>query len=139
MTRIWFIVPVLVLFVGCTMPSQRIAAEAIDRGAKQEHNIITDLTKIAKQSAVDNGVAKARAAAASNNPDAAQAAVQEAVTQFDKIAWLQIQHERARSLIRVGQSYIWSQKGIFDIMVEEFQEAKKRSDAAEIAESVSTE
>lgn len=124
-------VPVLALsmLISCTAPTQRIASVAIQRGVEQEHNIINDLSVIAKQSAVDKGVAEARAAAIAGDADAAQSAVEKAVTQFDKIGWLQIQHERARSLIRFGQVYIWSQKGIFDLMVDEFKEAKNRANS----------
>lgn len=128
------VLSLLPCFMGCTAPSQRVAADALQRGVDQEHSIVSDLSTIAKQSAVDNGVAEARTAAANGNADAAQAAVEKAVSQFDKIGWLQIQHERARSMIRVAQTYIWSQKGIFDIMVKEFEEAKNRAEQPEVPE-----
>jgi len=117
------------MIAGCTAPTQPIAAESLRIGIQQEHTVVTDLANIAKQSAVDQGVAKARAAAEQSNPDSAQSAVEEAVTQFDKVGWLLIQHERARSMLRFGQMYVWSQKGVFDIIVDDFKEAKQRSDS----------
>lgn len=122
------IVPIFALMLGCTSPTQPIAERALDAGTKQEHTIISDLAAIAKQSAVDKGVADAIAAVKNQDVDAAKTAVENAVTQFDKIGWLQIQHERARALLRMGQTFVWSQEGIFDIMIGEFQESKKRSD-----------
>lgn len=117
------IVCVILFMTGCTSPSQRIAVTAIQRGADQEHAIVIDLATMAKQSAVDNGVAQVKQAVAAQDANAAQAAVEKAVTQFDKIAWLQIQHERARSMIRLAQNYIWAQEGIFDILAKEVQQS----------------
>lgn len=119
----------LVAFAGCTAPTQRIAADAIQRGVNQEHSIVQDLSTMAKQSAVDTGVASARVAAASGNADGAQAAVEKVANDFEKVGWLQIQHERARNMIRFGQMYVWSQQGIFDLMVKDLKTAKQNADA----------
>ncbi len=125
---IWFVIPILVVLIGCTTPTQYIAANSLERGVDQTANIVSDLSTMAKQYAVDMGVAEARLAATAGDADAAQVAVQKAVSQFDKIGWLQIQFERSRSLIRVGQRFVWSQKGVFDILISEYEEAKNRSD-----------
>lgn len=119
---------VLLCAGSCTAPTQPIASSALDRGVHQQITIVDDLLTSARQAATEQAVAEARAAAMSQSPDAAQAAVQKALTEFDKLTWLQIQHERALTLIRVGQRFVWSQKGIFDIWSDELSTAKKNVD-----------
>lgn len=118
---------------GCTSPTQRIAAHSLQRGVKQEADIVYDLSTLAKQQTVDAGVAKALLAVQDQDADAARDAVENTANTFNKIGWLQIQHERSIGLIRMGQVYVWSQEGIFDILVREGVEAKKRSDTKDAA------
>lgn len=114
----------LIAMAGCTMPTQRIAADSLQRGIAHENSIVYDLSNIAKQAATDKGVAAAKAAAIQGSVTGAQSAVETALSEFEQVCWLQIQHERARALMRVGQRYIWSQEGIVDVLLKEFDEAK---------------
>lgn len=123
----------LVALAGCTDPTQPIASEAISRGVAGDDRVVEDLSTIAKQYAVDKGVASARAVAASGKGDEAQGAVESTANAFETVGWLQIQHERNRALIRVGQTYVYSQKGIANILVDEAKQAKKNADAAKAA------
>lgn len=116
---------VFVFAQGCTAPTQPIAQESFRLGIQQEHTIISDLSLISKQYAVDKAVADARAAAAKNDLDAVQMAVEKLASDFETVSWLQIQHERARAVMRVAQQYIWEQKGIFDVMKKEIEQASK--------------
>ena len=129
MKKICFLMSIFLCLGACTPPSQRIASDSLQRGISHGHSIITDLANMAKQSTVNQGVAEARAAVLTANEQAAQDAVQNTVSQWDKISWLQIQWERARGLMRVGQQFVWTQKGIFNLIVDEFKEAKARRDA----------
>lgn len=121
------------LAISCTSPTQRLAAYSMKRGIEQESSIVLDLSTLAKQQAVDHGVASVKLALAKQDEAAAKAAVENTANTFNKIGWLQIQHERALSLLRTGQMYIWSQEGIIDILIKEGGEAKKKSDAKKTA------
>ncbi len=128
--------------LGCTSPTQRLAAEALTRGVAHTHNIVYDLANEAKQAATDaadDGVRQAvrDAVTAANNGDVpgiqeaedrAAAIANKAFNKCNRINWLQIQWERARAYIRLGQTYVWSQKGVFDITFEELKKAKQQSD-----------
>lgn len=126
--KICSILLVCVLFVSGCSPTQKIAAEAMQRGIDTEHTIVVDLSTLAKQSILNRFAAEAKLAAAAGDESAAQKVVERLVTEWDRIGWLEIQHERARSMVRIGQVYIWSQKGIFTIIKEEWDEAKKTAD-----------
>lgn len=119
----------LILLMGCTSSTQRIAEHSMQLGMRQEHSIVQDLATIAKQYAVDKAVSKARSAAENGDTEAAQVAIQDLATNFDAIGWLQIQHERARGVLNLAQQYILSQQGILDIMWREYKQAKVLSDA----------
>jgi len=131
MRKFIWLIPILVVLAGCTAPTQPLAAQSLQVGADQEHSIVYDLATMARQSATNVGVAEAQAAALASDPELAKKAVEKAVSEFDKVLYLLVQHERARALIRVGQRFVWEQKGVVNIMIDEFKEAKKRSDEKE--------
>lgn len=118
----------MILFIGCTSPTQRIASHSLKRGMQQDADIVYDLSQLAKQQAVDKGVVKAKTGLDTHDDAMVRAAVEETANTFNKIGWLQIQHERAVALSRIAQMYIDSQQGIVDILIKEADEAKKRSD-----------
>jgi hypothetical protein len=122
---------VLALFaVGCTSPTQKIAAVSTERGMEHINNIVDDLSTQAKQYALDAGVAAVKQAVANQDEAAAVAAVEGSFNECNKIGWLQIEYEKAKSYLRLSQMYIWSQQGIFDVMYKGFEKAKAAADAA---------
>ncbi len=127
--RIGLISIALLFIFGCSTPTQRIAESAIQIGMRQESSIVKDLANMAKQFAVDKAVSEARLAASDVDADKAQEIVQNLANNFTKIAWLESQHERARSVLGLAQQYIWSQQGFLDILWRELKQAKEISDA----------
>lgn len=122
----------LLLAVGCTAPTQKIATVAMQRGMDHTYTIVDDLANIAKQSALDIGAIEVREAVRSSSEPEAVNAVKKSFNQCNKINWLQIQNEKARAELRLAQMYIWSQEGILDIMYDEFKSAKEESDAKDM-------
>ncbi len=109
---------------GCTPSTQVIAQSAQERGMHQEHRVVMDLSTMAWQQALDATVADVRDAVVAGSEGDAQKAVEKFATKLDKIAWLEVQHERAQSLLRIGQRFIYEQKSIVRILYEEWKEAK---------------
>jgi len=113
------------LFVsGCTAPTQRIAAAALSRGIEQDKSIVTDLVKMNKQHIGERYLDEVKRAVIASDGAAAEAAYIAALNEYNKISWLQIQHERTRALFLIGVRYINEQQGIVDILKEEYNEAK---------------
>ena len=113
--------------VGCTTPTQRIASQSLQRGVDQQHTVFYDMSRIARQELLNAGAAAAVIAAENQDATAAQAVVKEVFDKMNNIDWLHIQWERSRTLVRMGQQYIWSQQGVFDILKKEWEEAAKRA------------
>jgi hypothetical protein len=109
---------------GCTTPLQKVAIESSKRGLEQTNTIVYDLATEAKQSAIDTGRSQIIAAVASHDEAAAIAALETAFNKCNRISWLQIEYEKAKSYVRLSQQYIWSQQGFFDLMLKEFSAAK---------------
>lgn len=125
-----------VMLFGCTTPNNKVADEAMSRGEMNEHLIVDDLRKIAMQLVVDARGREAREAAAAGNADAAQAAVEQAVSDVDRITWLaREQHQIALSMLRIGHRYIWEQRGVLSIWWEDLQTAEKLAQTAGSATS----
>jgi hypothetical protein len=116
----------LLLLSGCTMPTQKIAVQALDKGTKHSHTVFYDMSRIARQGVLDQGAVSAATAAENQDPQAAQAAVKKVFDDMNKIDFLHIQWERSRALIRLGQQYVWEQEGIVNILTDEFSTAKEK-------------
>ncbi len=130
MKKILTLVCVLALSVaGCTSPSQKIAAVAVQRGMEHTSNIVYDLATEARQSAIDIGVLEVKLAVANQDEKAAVDAVEKAFNKANRIGWLQVELEKAKSYLRIGQMYIWSQQGVLDIIYRDFKKAKAAADA----------
>lgn len=114
---------------GCTMPTQKIAAQSLEQGANHAHTVFYDMSRIARQSILDQGAASAVKAVQDQSTDGAQQAVKRVFDDMNKVDYLHVQWERARALIRVGQQYVWEQEGIVNVMIDEFEQAKKEVDA----------
>ena len=124
-----FLVGWLIL-IGCSTPTQRVAANAMTVGLRQQRSIVNDLVNIAKQGAVDKAIADAVKSVRDGNENAAQLSIETLANQFQKISWLEVQHERAVAVLRLAQQYIWQQQGVLDIYSREFQAAKEAVDNA---------
>ena len=113
--------------IGCTAPTQRVAEKSLEIGIRQENSIILDLINLNKQKAVNEAVRKAVSAAEANDLNAVQLAVEGLANEFQKVEELRVEHEKARQVLRIVQQYVWSQRGILDILLGEFQEAKSKA------------
>lgn len=123
-----------VIPMGCTAPTQVIAEDALQRAKDEDHKVINDLSNRAKQGALDKVRTKVHAAMATDSTADADAAILAFMNELDKIHFMQITHERALRLLGVAETYIWEQRGWFDILSEEWAAAKKIVDAREKAE-----
>lgn len=130
MKKILPFVCVFALFtMGCTAPSQKLASISVQRGMEHMNSIAYDLATESKQSALDIGVLEVKKAVANQDETAAVAAVEKAFNKCNRIGWLQIELEKAKSYIRMGQMYIWSQQGVLDIIYRDIQKAKAAAES----------
>ena len=122
------IAAVIVMTVfGCTTTGNKLADDAFKRGLALENSIIQDLELLAIQYSVDKNAAAARTAAANTDAEAAEIAVKQMATDFDKISWLtRTQHTRAREMLRIPQRYIWKQRGWLSILYDDYKKAKEQ-------------
>lgn len=111
--------------VGCTSPTQPIAAQSLKVGLEQEEKIHNNYRNMSTQFIVDAQVAKAQAAAVKGDVVKAQQVVEETVNNLDVIRYLDVQHERAKALFRIAQGYIWEQQGVLNVMKNEWDAAAK--------------
>lgn len=111
-------------FVGCSAPTQRVAENAMTVGLSQQRSIVHDLVNMAKQNAVNDATSTAIEAVRNGDESAVRDSVEGLANQFQKIGWLEIQHERSIAILRLAQQYIWQQQGVLDIYSREFQSAK---------------
>lgn len=119
--------PLLLAFfvAGCTTPSQKIASVSLERGMDQIADIKDDLSTLAKQQTLDLGVAKVRSAAAAGDKDLAESVLTESFNTLNRIGWLEIEFEKAKSYFRIGQIYIASQKGAMDLLYEDVKQVQE--------------
>jgi len=121
---IFMIVPLL----GCTTPSQPIASKALSEGINQAHSVFYDMSRIARQEVLNAGAEAVAQAAEAQDPVAAQMVLKSVFDKMNKIDWLHVQWERSRAFVRIGQSFVWGQKGLFDILIKEWDKAKENYD-----------
>lgn len=107
-------VPLLIVILGCTSPTQKIANKSLEIASKQHDSIVVDLSKIAKQKILDAMI----------DAKGDSETITELFNENEKVVFLQIQNERANALIRLTQLYIGSQQGILDIVSKELEGKK---------------
>lgn len=112
-------------FIGCTMPSQRVAAQALELSIEHDTAITNEFANMSKQMAVDVQTMKVKIAVRNKDEEGAVAAIEQTANYFDMISYLELQSEKSKSLKRIAQSYIWEQAGIFDLIYDDFQATKK--------------
>jgi hypothetical protein len=121
----------MVVLAGCSAPTQKVAMQAEAIRNQQFKTVVDDMANIAKQQAVDLGVAQAQAAAAKSDPAAAQAAVESTVNTFERVGWLEREAVKARfGPGGIVDQYIWGTQGIFDILYRDWQKAEAKTAAA---------
>lgn len=114
----------IVFLIGCTAPTQPIASKSLSEGINQAHSVFYDMSRIARQEILNSGAADAAKYAKEGNAEQAQLVVKRVFDQMNNVDWLHIQWERSRALVRIGQEFIWGQKGILDIVVDDWEKAK---------------
>ena len=125
---------IVLILAGCSAPTQKVAMQAEAIKNQQMTSVVNDLANIGKQQAVDCGVADARTAAAKNDPEEAQAALEKAVNNFEKITWLEKEAIKARfGPGGIVDQYIWGTQGIFDILYNDWKKAEQKVNAKEAA------
>lgn len=118
----------MVVMLGCTSPTQPIAADALSRGVSGFNKTFDDMGRVAKQEILNSTAGKVNSAVEKQDPKSAAAALREGFNKRDDIEWLYIQKERSMSLIRIGQEFVWAQKGILNIMWDDWQKAKENTE-----------
>jgi hypothetical protein len=108
----------VVTLAGCTQPTQPIAAQALQLAMKNDDAHVLDLARIAKQGILERGVLATKAA---TRP--ADEVLTTTTNDLEQVSWLQLQHERNRSLCLLVKLYIDSQKGVLDIWWGEAKES----------------
>lgn len=116
------------LITGCTSATQPFAVKAMERHLDQEQTIIYDLTRKGEQLSLDKAAAEMTVAVKSGDEKAAHKILESTANDMRLFGWYKVQAERSRSMARVAQTYIWSQKGILNILADEWSEAKAQSD-----------
>jgi hypothetical protein len=125
------VISIFSLFViGCTSPSQKLAAVALDRGMGHMSTIEYDLVTLAKQQVLDLSAIEIKNAIVDQDEVGALAALEKSFNTLNKIGWLQIEFEKAKSYVRLSGMYISSQQGVLDLLYKDFQKAKAAADAA---------
>jgi len=129
--RVSLVLIAALILAGCSAPTQKVAMQAEEIKNQQMTTVVNDLANIGKQQAVDRGVSDARTAAAKNDPEEAQAALEKAVNTFEKITWLEKQAIKARfGPGGIVDQYIWGTQGIFDILYNDWKKAEQKVDEA---------
>ena len=116
--------------VGCTSPTQPYADKSLQLASQQYRTIVTDLAVMSKQSALDSAYA---VITTEQDPTKRGEALIQMSDIYQKVSWLEVQAERSAGLLRNGREWVLSQKGIFNVLVEDW---KKSSDNAELNKKV---
>lgn len=112
-----------ILSMGCTSPKQVIVANSFERAMETEHNVVQDIQKKAQQNALDKMRDGVHRAIDAQDKNMADKEMLEFANETEEIMFLRIAHERARELFRLTQQYIEEQRGIFDILSDEWNQA----------------
>lgn len=115
-------VTLLIAFVtvGCSS-TQPIAAAAMDAGLKHQDKVFVNMTDKYCQAVLNEGSERAK----TDGP----AAVKYTFDEMNDVAWLKVQWERGRTLLRTPQEYIWGQKPFFKIVMDEWKAAEQEVEA----------
>ncbi len=123
------IIPVILFVLGCTSPTQRIAVDAMHVAMQQDANIVHDLSTIAWQQSLDLSALEVEDAVKSGDVNKAKIALIKFSDNLSTVSFLRVENEKNRALFRIAQQFIFGQRGILDIVIEDLTQAKKNSDA----------
>jgi len=111
---------------GCTTPANKIADEALARGLRHSDNVVIDLANQSRYYIAQYHLSRIKDAKGDNTVVTKE--VNELVNNIIKVDWLAMDvYNRAREYTRSGQRYIWEQRGILDLLFEDFKTAKQRA------------
>jgi hypothetical protein len=115
---------------GCTSPTTLVAITAMERGVEQNRLIISDFAKLAKQATIDRAASDVLAAFDKGDKPEAIKVVSRLATEWDKIGWLEKESIKVRwGLLGLVEQYLYQQKGILNILFEEWSNAKHASES----------
>lgn len=123
------LVPILFLYTGCTSPTQPVADESLRIAQQQFRTIVDDLATLGKQAALDE--AYKEVTGNEGNSEARGNALIKMSDRYEDISWLEVQAERAQGLLRDGREWVQAQRGIFDVLVDDWTRAKEAVDTPE--------
>jgi len=127
---------VLPVTSGCTAPTQPIAQKAFERGEVHGFDVYENLEDLAKTINFTSMKQPLEAAVEAKDQQAAKDLVKERFDNLEKILYLRIQYERSMHLKRFSYAYIVEQKGILNILEEEWKEAEQRAKTAEAIKQI---
>lgn len=101
----------LMALAGCTQPSQPIARQALTLSMQADDTHVLDLSRGWKHEALERGALALKAA---TRP--AEEVLTDTANTWERIGWLQIQHERKQACTRIALYYIDTQEGVLNIL-----------------------
>lgn len=115
------------MLMGCSA-TQPIAAKAMEEGLAQQDRVFNNTYNKLAQMILNQGSVMAENAVTDSNTNGAEEAVDLMFVEMKELAYLQVQWERGRALLRTPQEYIWSQRPFWQIMRDEWKAAEKEVD-----------
>jgi len=124
-----------VLSMGCS-PARNVAEQALQAGIDQNHNVMMDLATIANVATISNYTLRLERAFEVGDIAKAIKILDEAYNRRGMIDWLSMeQYAHSRSLMRKGQSYIWSKKHFLRILQERHIKKQREEHIKKLRES----
>jgi len=120
----------LIFAVGCTSPSNKIADAGLDRGLVKIDDVVDDLATQARYYIGEYYGERVNKIIAAGNatPEAINVELSSLATSVMEIDWLAMEtYCKAREYTRFGQRYIWEQRGILDLLLEDYKTARSRA------------
>lgn len=113
--------------VGCTAPTQPWADENARLASQQFYTITDDLALTAKYQALMRALDRI---AEASTPEEKKAIVLEMSDVYQDISFLEVESEKAQGRLRAARRWIHAQRGIGNVLMEEWEEARNRADVA---------
>ncbi len=122
--------------IGCTMPSQKVAAFSAKKAMVQNNDIVSKLRKQAVYGLMmehyHNLVALMQQPEGEARDKALKLAVGDYTNAVDKLLWVAYREwERSTAFALEAYGYILEQRGVADLLSEDWQDAADRVDSVE--------
>ena len=101
-----FVTTISLGLTGCVHPE----IQALDIFNKQEQTVFDDLANTSIQSSLDHSATKVENAVKAGDVAASQKALVDHNELLEKVIYLTVQHERAKSVFMLARTYIESQR-----------------------------